>query len=356
MRGKFRVLFIGAEGIHLSRWIEYFKQIYEVKHLIFKTNPPSNETCFYINGDLSKLKKLLQYRKFLRQYNPDIIIFHYIDYKTVLSLFSYNTPCVLVGYGYDVFEAPKRSFFFKKYFKFVANKSAKVFSIAEHMTAEMIEYIGVNKKKIYTTAWGCDTKIFYRNMTIEKNKEGIRIICPRGFEPHYNWRTLISAINEIIKKKKNVLLILTGTGSEEQEAKRMTVSLNLENYIEFRGFLKPEELAAEYNKANIYISLSLIDGNNISLNEAMACGAFPICSNIPAASQWITHNKNGFLLKNNFSYLELADLIISYNTNKDLILSAEILNYDILSESADFSKNMQKISCVLKELNQNNAI
>lgn len=48
--------------------------------------------------------------------------------------------------------------------------------------------------------------------------------------------------------------------------------------------------------ADVFISTSLSDGNNVSLNEAMACGAFPIVSNIPANREWIDDGVTGFLI------------------------------------------------------------
>ena len=54
-------------------------------------------------------------------------------------------------------------------------------------------------------------------------------------------------------------------------------------------------MALLLGQADLFISTSPSDGNNISLNEAMACGVFPIVTDIAANRAWITHGENGLL-------------------------------------------------------------
>jgi len=65
--------------------------------------------------------------------------------------------------------------------------------------------------------------------------------------------------------------------------------------IEFKGKIAHNEMPHLLGGADVFVSTSRSDGNNVSLNEAMACGAFPIATDIAANRAWVTHNKNGIL-------------------------------------------------------------
>jgi glycosyltransferase involved in cell wall biosynthesis len=71
--------------------------------------------------------------------------------------------------------------------------------------------------------------------------------------------------------------------------------LGIARQVSFLGRQRPAEIAGHLSAADIFVSTSLSDGNNISLNEAMACGAFPVVTDIPANREWINHGENGFL-------------------------------------------------------------
>jgi glycosyltransferase involved in cell wall biosynthesis len=63
----------------------------------------------------------------------------------------------------------------------------------------------------------------------------------------------------------------------------------------FSGGVSDSAIKDALQSASYYLSASLSDGASSSLLEAMACGLFPIISDIPANREWITHEKNGLL-------------------------------------------------------------
>jgi len=355
---KKKIVFIGpSEAIHFKRWIKYFNEKnFEVAYIGFHNNLAEYEKylkkVYIINLSIPKFAKIISFKNIINDFKPDIIIFHYIDYKILFSLFVKKVPIILCCYGYDVFKAPRLSKFFKYIFRYIGNyKSQLVLSIANHMTKELIEYIGIKKEKIYTISWGCDTKIFFQNNNIKRSDKKIRIICPRGFEPHYNWRTIIEAIKIIVSKNENYEFIFTNSGSEEKLAKEMARELKLEKYVKFLGILTPEQMAFEYNMSHIYLSMSLIDGNNISLNEAMNCGCFPICSNTPATKQWISNDFNGIIVNNNFSSEELSEKILTVDYFSEKIQKMLKINLEVVKQKADFYKNLGKIEDIFNLMN-----
>ncbi len=63
----------------------------------------------------------------------------------------------------------------------------------------------------------------------------------------------------------------------------------------FLGALPESGIAAALQSADVYVSASRSDSTSVSLLEAMACGAFPVVSDIPANREWIDDGVNGML-------------------------------------------------------------
>jgi glycosyltransferase involved in cell wall biosynthesis len=56
------------------------------------------------------------------------------------------------------------------------------------------------------------------------------------------------------------------------------------------------ELPALLRSCNVYVSMPITEGVSASLFEAMACGCYPIVSDLPANRFWIAHGDNGCLV------------------------------------------------------------
>jgi glycosyltransferase involved in cell wall biosynthesis len=233
--------------------------------------------------------------------------------------------------------------------KQLGKKCNLIISIAQNMTSVFTDLLGIPNNKIFTSFWGYDSKIFFKTDVINDNNI-IKVINPRGFESVYNWKTLVESIPIIIKTNPNYKFIFTNGGTEKNCAIRLINKYKINKYVEIYERLSPEKLAAEYNKSHIFVSLSLSDGNLISLNEAMACGLFPICSNTTASRQWIVDNKNGYLLKNNYDAKELAKKILSFNKEGEFEKFAIEYNCKLVSRTADFYDKMKIIEEQIKQI------
>ncbi len=118
---------------------------------------------------------------------------------------------------------------------------------------------------------------------------------------------------------------------------------DLTNNVTFLGKLSQPEIAETLKKSHVFVSVSLSDGNNISLNEAMACGAFCIATNIPANQQWIKNDENGFLIEINDVNTLRDKIVISCQNYNQLVDKANSINKKIIEEKAIWSTNMKKV-------------
>ena len=104
----------------------------------------------------------------------------------------------------------------------------------------------------------------------------------------------------------------------------------------------PEDVLNYIGSSRIFISITANDGLPASLVEAMALGAFPIFSNLPSISEWITHGENGYLIDLNKPE-KLAEYIQQALEDDDLVTRADAINTRIVQESLEYSQIRKKV-------------
>ena len=105
------------------------------------------------------------------------------------------------------------------------------------------------------------------------------------------------------------------------------------------GAVEPLVLTELLGAADIFVSTSVSDGNNISLNEAMACGAFPVVSDIAANREWIKDGQNGLIFPvGDFS--GLAERIVLAASKPEWRRTAAEMNGEIVEVRGSWQKNM----------------
>lgn len=95
------------------------------------------------------------------------------------------------------------------------------------------------------------------------------------------------------KIRKRLHIFLVGTG--QLESKLLEMSRKYGIPLTHLKYVPYSELVKIYNSADIYVSLSSVEGFGLSVLEAMACGLPVVAWNTGALSQLI--NSNGFLTR-----------------------------------------------------------
>jgi len=197
-------------------------------------------------------------------------------------------------------------------------------SESAHMTAS-IRALGITRPILAITA-GADTAIFHsRRRSASQPEARPLIVSTRHLEPVYNLRLLVEALPEVFKAFPSAKAVIIGDGSLREELESRANELAIDGRVSFVGRLSPSEVADYLSKADMFVSTSLSDGNNISLKEAMACGAFPVVTDIPVNREWIQHGLNGFLVDTQRPG-DLADHVIRGLRSPSLRRSAAKLN------------------------------
>jgi glycosyltransferase involved in cell wall biosynthesis len=108
-------------------------------------------------------------------------------------------------------------------------------------------------------------------------------------EPQKDWYTFIQAAAIIVEKKPNILFLIVGEGSLEQELKQIVETYNLSNNILFTGYVK--DIYKVYNIIDVLLSTSLWEGLPYVVLEAAMYNTPVVATNI-LSNQLVDPNPN----------------------------------------------------------------
>lgn len=153
-------------------------------------------------------------------------------------------------------------------------------------------YSGAPEEKISVIHYGVNTKQFNNDNDIKKSEDGLRLIYVGGPIYRKGVHHLLSVVKEL--EKYGVSLVLAGEVSKSSE---LYLQYKDCKNIDFKGYLMPDRLAEEYNKADAFILPSLAEGMAMVGLEAMSCGLPVICSENTGLTDVVTDGESGFVFK-----------------------------------------------------------
>ncbi|MFA7273244.1 MAG: glycosyltransferase family 4 protein [Crocinitomicaceae bacterium] len=343
-----KICFFGdGESIHIQRWCLHFQKIgHEVSLISFKKVEIPHVTTYLVDagkihvdgGNWRVLLSFLKVRKIVKQIAPDV--FHSLyatSYGLTGALCGFH-PYVITALGSDILISPKQSAIYRLLLKFAGRRSDLFTVMSEHMRIES-EKIGIAAEKIMVLPFGIDPAVFNAdNRRLEASK--FIMTSTRNFEDVYNIPHLLKSFQLVQEKIPQAHLNLIGAGSKKLVLEELVKELNLEEKVTFLGKISQKEMVEVFNSTHVFVSVSVSDGNNISLNEAMASGVFCIATNIPANTQWIEDGKNGFLVEID-DVETLAEKLIESHENYDSLQAVAIpINKVKIEEKGIWSNNM----------------
>jgi glycosyltransferase involved in cell wall biosynthesis len=336
-----RILYVSdAQSIHTRRWAEHYRDCGVDVHIAsFRPMQITGVTVHVLpTGGLGRLGYFLAIpalRRLVQSLKPDVIHAQYVTSYGFLSALAGLHPLVLTAWGTDVLISPRQS----KLLQFLASYAVKhadaVTTVAQHMNSAVAE-LGVSLDVVIAVPFGVDTERFKPLPSGQRlNRKNLRLISTRNFAPIYNIETLIDAVAKCASRGLMLQVDLVGDGVLRSTLERQVKAVGLSDCFTFHGHVDHDKLSALLADADIFVTSALSDGNNVSLNEAMACACYPIATNIPANAQWIEDQKNGLLYTAGDSDA-LADCIEQACMNNEERQKAGLLNRQIVEQRADW--------------------
>lgn len=349
-----RICYFGnAQSIHTKRWARYFANkghkvaiisdrfasIPGIK--VYNYNYPPRTKKW-----LASLQRIFRIKKAIKEFRPDIIHAQGAASGARHAARTKIHPFFVQAWGSEIlglsgFKPGLR----KKILR--ALKQADLITLpGQHMKDVLLKYKELDPNKLVIFQYGIDTSLF---QPVKKDSSKTKVVVStRHLGPLYSVETLIRAVSLIIKKFNNVRFTIVGTGPRKRYLESLANKLQVSNFINFVGSQLPAKVAYYLQQSDIYVSASLSDGASLSLMEAMACGSFPIVTDIPANRNWIENGKNGFLVSVD-NPRDLADKIILALNNLELCKKAVQDNLNLIRKKYNFSDTMEYIETLHRD-------
>lgn len=258
--------------------------------------------------------------KIINDKKIDIIHFNFPEHLICLPILkksNFNVPTILSINGipgYDWFYGIKIiDIIGKIYSKYIVSKIIKnsdviiPLSSSLNSTLKSFELDGkIVNISSYGGSYGIDTDLFKPSNDLEKmsirQKFGLPknkniIIYAGRFSKVKRLDLLIKCFKKLLHVRNDVFLLMVGDGPEKETLLRLTHENKLDEtnikFIEFVDHLKLSEL---YAASNLFILLSLGEGNPGSLMEACASGLPSIVSNVGGNGDIVKNGDNGYVL------------------------------------------------------------
>ena len=243
-------------------------------------------------------------------------------------------PLVVTAWGTDVLISPKESKLLRCLASFAVRRADAVTTVAQHMNAA-VAALGVPIDEVSAAPFGVDTQHFVPPAVPRPEAAPLRLICTRNFGPIYSVHTLIEALRLLRERGITLNVDLVGEGPLQGDLHSQVLRCGLEASVSFHGHVNHQRLAQLLAGAHLFVTPALSDGNNVSLNEAMACSCFPIATDIPANAQWINHGVNGMLYPPGDAR-SLAQCILEAAEDVEGRRRAGVINREIVETRADW--------------------
>ncbi|MBU1131508.1 glycosyltransferase [Patescibacteria group bacterium] len=109
-----------------------------------------------------------------------------------------------------------------------------------------------------------------------------------------NLSLLINSFKKVNQQFSEIVLVIVGSGTEEEKLKALANQLGLGGKVKFLGWQK--DLSSYYKTADLFAVTSESEGYNRTVIEAMACGCPIIMTDVGLAGEIIKDGQNGLVV------------------------------------------------------------
>lgn len=225
---------------------------------------------------------------------------------------------------------------------FYCDKTANELIVPTKKTYNLFKQKYGVEKNIYIIPTGIEVERFYKENISKKqveslknklgiNKDDFIITFVGRIAKEKNVDFLIDAHKDLVKKAKNIKLIIIGDGPELGFFKNKVSKMKLGDKIIFTGRVPWDEIPVYYQLSSVFATASTTETQGLTVIEAMAGGVPPICIDDESFKNVVIDDLNGKLFKTKRKYKNIViDLYNDRNKLKRLSKQAR-LNAEIHS-------------------------
>ena len=295
------------------------------------------------------LAMALELRQKLRTIAPDIFHVHSVfavsDWRLllwVLVMCRYH-PLVLTAWGGDLLNTPQNSRAGRLFVKHAVRAADLITADSQSLLAAA-HRLGASKEKLHEVQFGVDTELMTPRVETRRLRAeldlgaGPIVYSPRAFMPVYNQLRIAEAIPVVLRVFPDCRFIFKRRSDHhspetEADVRRKIEQLGVAHAVRIVPDLPYEQLPVYYALADVIVSVPDFDGTPRSVLEAMACGAFPVVSDVAALREWISEGSNGLFVPS-IQPQEIGETIVRALSDKARLRDARQKNREIVESRA----------------------
>ena len=244
-------------------------------------------------GNLGLLRTLPRVVRWLRQVQPEWLHAHYLTSHGTLAWAAMRLGGVrarLVGsaWGSDILVTPARGAAWRWITQRVLGACALCTSDSQVMAGRMRE-LGAGEVMVFP--FGLDAM-----PPAPAAKDADLVFANRGLEPVYDPLRVLQVFEAMRGWRPALRLVVANDGSMRAAIEAQAARGALAGHVHLVGRLDAATQASWYQRATWYLSLPRSDSVSVSVLEAMAHGALPLLSDLPANRELVRDGDNGLIV------------------------------------------------------------
>ena len=183
------------------------------------------------------------------------------------------------------------------------------------------------EKNIHIIPTGIEVERFYKENVDQKEIDNLRkalniskkdfvILFVGRLAEEKNVEFLINSEKELVKKYKNIKLIIVGDGPDKEKYEKLSKDLGLEDNIIFTGKAAWGDMPYYYHVADIFATASKTETQGLTIIEAMASNVVPVCMRDEAFQSMVTEDLNGLFFETEEEYQK--QVLFLYENREEL--------------------------------------
>lgn len=153
--------------------------------------------------------------------------------------------------------------------------------------------LGIKENKILMNPPGVDMKLFHPTSKTQYPS----IVYFGGMRKYKRPQEIIYLLKNLLEMFRDIKLFVVGSGPEEQNLRRLTSELNLQDHAIFKGRVSNEELSNIVAFSWLNVHTSVTEGWGYSILEAAAAGTPTVAYDVPGVRDAVEDGINGFKVK-----------------------------------------------------------
>lgn len=295
-------------------------------------------------GNLRHLAALPEFRRVARAVAPDITLCLYAGGFAWLCYFAGVRPYAVYAVGSDILVGGA-----------LKGALSRVTITAAAIVLANGEYLAERTRILAPRA---NVRSLLLGVNLEELRIGaksgtVRIFNHRAFDRVYNNETIIRALSQLPDHLDGYEVVFASGGPGLEPAIELADELlapSIRRRVVFWGGARPRRELLDYlSRTDVYVSMALSDGTSTSVLEAMACGAFPVLSDIPQNRPLVDAGRSNGLLVPPLDSARLSRALAECIAQPDGARSTAPINRSLVEAIANGDVNRRTLDGLLRE-------